>query len=318
MPDKTPPETNMSTRTLVFVAAIGLISSGAWIAIRSARSIDAAAEAIRLAQARAHASADRLKRQQARLAAIDARRTELRQMATDRPAAAKSDAKDPARPPAAAARVPSPREIIENDPRLQALWLESGRANLQHEYGPLFASAHFTAAQIEKFRAAMMKRQEQLMDLSAVGQTRGSESKAAIETLRQQANTAFENEVRDALGEEGSAQFREYQRSVAVRPMLERMAGFAALQGEPLTSAQAEQLTAIVANACPDYAAGGRANLAKVDWGVADAEAETVLTPDQMALFKHGIRSELQLDAAVARAQQADQATLPSRPKSEG
>lgn len=297
----------------IWIGVIGLVVSGFGFGVahwlgeaRSEMEAALAASAARRAELTADAAHHR-----AAAVALEEQRVELRNTLEARrkksiaaemtaPAAAvPTEQKPPTRPR-------TPREVIENDPQLQTLWLRSGRGSVMHEYGPFFSAVQLTPGQIERFQAALLKRQELLMDLAAVGQAQGAESRGAVETLRAQANAEFDREVGDALGADGYSRFKEYERVVRLRPMVERIAGAATVAGEPLTAAQAEQLTALVAKATPGYVAGGRADLANVDWNAADAEAQRILSPAQIALFKHGLRVELQLDAALARAQQQE------------
>jgi hypothetical protein len=295
----------------IWVVVIGLVGSGIGCGIahwlgRSRSEMETALTA--LAVRRAELAAEAAQKRSTAVA-LDARRAELQtavEALRKKSSTADINATIAAEKPTARPR--TAREVIESDSQMQTLWLRSGHGNVMHEYGPFFATAQLTPGQIEKFQAAMLKRQEQLMDLAAVGQTQGAESRAAVATLRDQANAEFDREVSEALGADGYAQFKECERVVRLRPMVERIAGAAVVAGEPLTATQAEQLTALVAKATPDYVAGGRAELAKVDWSAADAEAQRILSPAQMELFKHGVRVDLQLDAALARAQQSDTA----------
>jgi hypothetical protein len=297
----------------IWIGVVGLVVSGVGFGVahwldRSRAGTEASLAA--LAAHRAELAADAAHHRTAAVA-LEAQRVELRDTVEafrKKSAAAGVTAQAVAVPAEQKpmVRPRTPREVIENDPQLQTLWLRSGRGNVMHEYGPFFSAAQLTPGQIERFQAALLKRQEQLMDLAAVGQAQGAESRGAVDTLRNQANAEFDREVGDALGADGYIRFKEYERVVRLRPMVERIAGAATVAGEPLTAAQADQLTALVAKANPDYIAGGRADLANVDWIAADAAAQQLLSPAQMALFKRGVRVELQLDAALARAQQQD------------
>jgi len=297
----------------VFVAA-GLV----WLeAARSARDTAAA-----LADAtKTRAGLDRaVHRTEARLADAEKLRADA-QSALDGLRTAK-----PAAPAAAAQKKPdlapmaaNPRDLLAKDPTLQALWLNSGRARLAQEYGPFFAAQQLTPAQVAQFTANALQRQEQLMDLVGAAQTQGADSKAAVATLQQQANDAFAAAQIALLGAEGFRQMQDYDRSTQVRLAVEGLVGSATLEGLPLTAEQAAQLTTALANATSRFAAGGRAELATLNWDAADAQARQILTPAQFALFKSAAplasgatRWNLQLDAAVSHAKEIDAASGPA------
>jgi hypothetical protein len=299
----------------VFVAA-GFV----WFdAVRSASEAAAALDAAANARARL---TEAVHRADARLAAAEKIQADT-QAALDGRRAAKPAAPAPVTPakPAPAPMAANPRDLLEKDPALQALWLNSGRARLAQEYGPFFATLQLTPAQIEEFTVNMVKRQEQLMDLSGAAQSQGAESKAAVATLQQQATDAYTAAQTALLGTGAFRQLQDYERSAQARLAVEGLVGSATLEGVPLTAGQAAQLTAALANSSSRFAGGGRVDLATVDWDAADAQARQVLTPAQFELFKStaplssgASRWNLQLDAAVGRARQVDAASAPKPP----
>lgn len=300
-----------------FLAAAGLIVAAALWVLVDARQAACDAEAALVAST---ATGVRLKtdiaRAEARLVAAERTRDEA-QTAFDGARAGKSvTGGGTASAKVAPAPVTvMPREALMNDPKLQALWLNSGRARLAQDYGPLFTALALTSAQTERFVALALKRQEQLMDLAGAAQTQGPESKQAVAALQQKANEECQAAQTELLGAEGFRRLQEYERSAQIRSAVDAFAGAAVLVGEPISAAQAGQLTEAIANATSRFAAGGRAEVMTVNWDAADTQARQILTPAQFALFSTAApisggasRWNVQLEAAITRAKERDAA----------
>jgi hypothetical protein len=99
------------------------------------------------------------------------------------------------------------------------------------------------------------------------------------------------------------------------------LAGGAALAGLPLTADQGDRLLkAALAATGNDSSASGEQLVHQMDWEMLDAQAQQILTAEQFAFFRrtdppseYALRWKYQIDAAAARAQQADGEK--SRPK---
>lgn len=321
----------MNTKNF-FLAAAGLVVAAAllvWVEARQAtRDAEAALAASAAASVRLKAD---LARAEARIATVERTRDEV-QTVLDGARAGKpvtGGGTAPARVAPAAVTV-MPREALMNDPKLQALWLNSGRARLAQEYGPLFTALALPSAQAERFVALAMKRQEQLMDLAGAAQTQGADSKQAVAALQQKANEECQAAQAELLGADGFRRLQEHERSAQIRSTVDAFVGAAVLAGEPISAAQAGQLTEALANATSRFAAGGRAEVMTVNWGAADAQARQILTPTQFALFTTAApivggasRWNVQLEAAIARAKEREVAegsasAVQAKPKQPG
>lgn len=306
----------MNTKNF-FLAAAGLMVAAALLvfidAMHAARDAEAALVASAAASVRLKAD---IARAEARIAAAERARDEV-QAALDGARAGKpvtGGGTAPAKVAPAPVTV-MPREALMNDPKLQALWLNSGRARLAQEYGPLFTALALTPAQAERFVALAIKRQEQLMDLAGAAQTQGAESKQAVAALQQKANEECQAAQAELLGADDFRRMQEHERSAQIRSTVDAFVGAAVLAGEPISAVQAGQLTAALANATSRFAAGGRADVMTINWDAADARARQILTPAQFALFSTtapisggASRWNVQLEAAIARAKERDAA----------
>lgn len=295
----------MKAKIILLVSGAAIGGAALWLAWEARRS-RAGTNAGLAATIEKRAGLDaRLRDAEEQLAAGETRRAELRRVLDDLRAAKPATLAAGA---AKASRQPTQRELLIRDPRLQALWLNAGRVRLAREYGPFYAAQRLSAAQIERLQAAIVSRQEQLMDLAGAADAQGPESRSAAATLEKRVRAEYNATARDILGPDGFQQLKDYERTQQVRVLVGRLAGAAAVAGAPLTPAQAEELTRAVANTTARYAGGGPAELSTIDWQEADARAQRLLAPAQFALFRSGMRMELQLDLAIARALEAERA----------
>ncbi|ACB76070.1 hypothetical protein [Opitutus terrae] len=180
----------------------------------------------------------------------------------------------------------------ERDPKVQAVRLAALQAGDRVNYGTLFRRLGLSPEQIDKFSRIMLRRREQVWDLhdvldeAAAQGPVAKETQAAVAKLRAEAKAECESAQRELLGELGYRELREYERSLPARTTVSDIAGAAVLAGSPFSVQQAEQLTAIVANASSDYREGRVASDRTIDWTAADAQARGVLSAEQWEFFR--------------------------------
>ncbi len=183
-------------------------------------------------------------------------------------------------------RAAEPSDPLVNDPALQNLYLAAERANLDSLYTPLYRRLGLSLSQIAAFRDLTMKREEQRMDLADVQQSHELDNRdAALVALRRRVSEDFDAKLLRLLGQSGYQQFNDYDRTLPVLRLVNQFAGAVALEGQPLTAPQADALTLALAEASPPYTDGGTADPNRVDWPVALAGSEKVLSPSQQQSF---------------------------------
>ncbi len=263
-------------------ASAALVTLGAafltWRAARAAAGAESEIAALRAERARAEKSWREL---QAKLEAAETQRRELEGALADLRVAplAKKDV--------AAAKPANVNltEAILRDPKLQALQLESVRAQFRARYGPLLQRLNLTEAQIAKLTEARVKSVAAGMDLQAVmNQQKLAGNDPVIQKLRREAEDELRTAQTEALGADGFAELKDYDRTMPARETVNHLAGAAALNGVPLTADQAERLTAILAAAGKSGRNG--VNLSNIDWAAVDLQAQGVLSAAQLALFQ--------------------------------
>lgn len=292
----------MNAKIVILIVGGALCAGGLWLSYRASGDV-ATAKAATAASARKREHVrDEIQRVAAAAEECRARRAGLESALAD--AAAKQDrlkaslAASPARPP-------TPRELMLNDPTLQAMWLAARQARLSRNYSLLYQRLGLTPAQIDRFQAAMTKHEEQMMDLAAIAEKQDPESRAAVNALRKKAAQELDAVLQDILGADGRQRLTDYDRAGAMRAIVGSIAGTAAMEGIPLSPTQAEQLTAILGSAAKRNPSSGSVDLSTVNWDAVDAEVQRLLSPQQLAVFRRS-RVEYTLDAAIDDAKRAE------------
>lgn len=190
------------------------------------------------------------------------------------------------------AETPPPSPAISyaewmKDPNVQLLALAHARAELAVGYGPFFRAKNLSAARVEHLRDALTRYKAFNDDISAVaGEKDLRSSDQAIRAQREAATAELRAAVTEVLGPGGYEDLKNYQRALPVRTFVGKIAGAATLAGLPMSVQQVETLTDFIAQTDPEYVAGGRANLQRVDWKQTEAQARAILAPEQMKFFQ--------------------------------
>jgi hypothetical protein len=222
----------------------------------------------------------------ASLATVEKQLVELRHSRSPAPA-----------PPAAApagtaeklAAIPPPADteaVIEKDPKLQVYELAAKRVLLETTYGALLSRLKFTPAERERFLDLMVGRHEVTIDTARAASALGVQASPAVQQLQQQQTEETAQAQRALLGEARFRELQEYERSRVVRTqVVDRLSRALTATELPLTAAQADQLTQVIATASSRYQSGGTANMETVDWDAVVVGAKPVLSGSQLEAF---------------------------------
>lgn len=214
-----------------------------------------------------------------RLAAAEQKRAALQAQQARTAAARKS-------PSAAPQAISTVADRLGADPKLQALYFAGLRNQIAVNFGPFFRRAALGPDQVARMQEVLLKKSEQEMDLQMTARTQGVTMNAPeIRALNEKFDAETQTAEREALGDAAYAQFKDYERSAAVRDVVQGLVGMAVLEGAPLTASQAEQLGQVLANASPSYRQGGRVKYEEIDWSAAEGELKSVLSDAQLDLF---------------------------------
>jgi hypothetical protein len=180
-----------------------------------------------------------------------------------------------------------PEDLFDYSPPLRQAYLEAKKGSLWVDYGPFFANARLTPAEIEQFCAIKMEREIAWLELKRTyprhdtGPTDPQDTEAS-----RQADLVQTAKLTELLGEERFKQFTQYNRELDARTMLLGLHNLVATTfytDEPVTVAQMNQLAALAA----EY---GMFSMGKSN-GIPDAfdqlavKAAVILTPRQLEVF---------------------------------
>jgi hypothetical protein len=203
----------------------------------------------------------------------------------------------------AIARMPWRDIVLEKSPELQARYLAAKRRDLGVSYGPFVVELGLSPDQAGRFLEIKLAAVENTMDLNSATRARGmTESDPAVQAMRRQSEETMLAEERDLLGEAGYQRLVEFERTLSSRDYVGGIAASLVFSGDPISPAQASQLTQILAEASETYRNGARAlgpspNLDEpmrtrqpgrepIDSSQALAQARAVLSPAQYAALE--------------------------------
>ena len=210
---------------------------------------------------------------------------------------------------ATAARGPE----LEKNPEWQRLQVAALRPEIRATYGALYRALGFSAAQIQQFEEAALRREETRFDLSAMLRT-GQLSMQTPEGVKvwMQMEERFNESIRILLTDEGDFQrFKDYERGRITRGFTADLATDALVAGVTFSPAQLEQLVATVTAASATFRKGQASNSLDLDWPAIDAGAAAFLNPVQLAWLKTKSVSRLnnEFNRLALLADAADQAS---------
>ena len=163
------------------------------------------------------------------------------------------------------------------DPTLYALGMKATRANLPLTYGPLFRTLGLRQAQIDTFEALASQHEEAMVDFAAAAASQGVPcDDPAIAALIRQDSVRYQSGEQALLGEPAYRTLQEYLRVEPIIGIVNSVTSNAALTEAPLTTAQDDQLSQILANASAAYRTGGAATPASINWNEALGQAKGI------------------------------------------
>ena len=200
------------------------------------------------------------------------------------------------------------KEVLEKDPKLQAMHLAAQRLIHRRQYDAFCRALGLTPEQTGKFMDAELAHDERLLDIdSTIHGQQLAEDDPAVVTLRKAADDELRAQQAELLGDAGYHQLEAYERTQPARAQTNVLAGRLALTDTPLTSEQADALTQVIANASNGYRAGGNVDVLdefkealanpawrdpvpdNIDWAAVRENARAVLSPPQQAEFDNSI-----------------------------
>jgi hypothetical protein len=270
----------MSAKTnLAIVLLLAAAGGAGWFALRSAREAEALLSQAANDRAARQAEVRRYEERSARHESeLDQTRKLLDQLQSQPSADTRSGPIDER----------TAKAEFASDPAQQAALIRLGRAMVAETYAPLFRKLGLSPEQIDRFESLMSEADERKIDIQAGALTAGLEDSAgAAATAKRDAESRLHAAQLELLGETGFRQLQEFDRTQSIREwVVWGLAGDLTFTKTPLSAHQGEQLTQILANACPSYRSGGPTDEDEVDWPTALEQAKGILSEPQWAALK--------------------------------
>jgi hypothetical protein len=171
-------------------------------------------------------------------------------------------------------------DAVLSDPGFQERKLRSELGRVAELYAALFNQLDLSSAQIDKLQELIARR-----NLAEFNLRVASSDGAANRQLWSQLAESFKQELISLLGQSNYVLFEEHERKLPVWQLVNNFAGALAMEGDPLSLPQAEELVAVLADTSPTYQQGGTADPDEIDWPAAVEETQQVLTPVQQQIF---------------------------------
>lgn len=242
-----------------------------------------------------------------------------------RSVAAHGDGSTAAPPAARPSERSSVSQMLMRNPAFRNAELQRQRANFGLKYGPLYRSLRLSPEQIGEFEDAMYEWFQTNMETSALAAEQGlRDTDPKLAGLVKPALDNLTARLRLAIGEEGLKQLGPYEQTNDARETVSLLAGNLYYTDVPLSLAQAEQLTRIVAaNTAAMKVSGIIGTPRELNWDAILTQAQGALAPAQLATLRRiGDRTRYQrtaealatgAEAGASGAQAADASSTAGR-----
>jgi len=188
----------------------------------------------------------------------------------------------------------SPETIIANDPQKMAEYSKHFRASLDYSLGGMFKALNLSPEQRAKFKDLRVKQEQRRMDMRAAVENQGiAVSSDAHVTLHDALFKESRQQEAELLGSGPlAAQYLEYRNLWWLRETPRRLASIEAYPDAPITAAQVELVTEIVAKNSQCRPGGGFSweNWTTINWDAVGAQLQGVLSPSQLATLRQYAR----------------------------
>ena len=186
-------------------------------------------------------------------------------------------------------RAPGLMDLARDNPQLWNEFVQAKRIEMGRFYLPVLQRLQLTPAQRERVKDILADELARSADINTAGSVQGLPFEdPVLVKLRAESSAQRTRELTDVLGPTGVKEFEDFERATPMRGAVD---GFAVQVARfaPLTSQQADQLERALAQANAAYRKGEHGLTAALDWDEADRSAQTILTPQQFAVWKLGV-----------------------------
>lgn len=218
-----------------------------------------------------------------------------------------------------------PRQQRNNRPNFAALMANpefaaamsvQQRAALDGRYADLFKQLNLSPAQLEKFKALLIERQNARMDVMNAAREGGlnpRENRDELRKLTAEAQAEVDTNIKTSLGETVYNQYQNYEATQSQRAVVSQLDQRLSYSSTPLNSTQSAFIVSALAASAPaestDQGGGGPGNWSgRTGTTITDAvvqQAQSVLTPDQLSALKQ-LQAEQQAQQQIRNLMRAN------------
>jgi hypothetical protein len=144
-----------------------------------------------------------------------------------------------------------------NDPEVQRLMAEQIRAQIERRYAKLFPLLNLPPDKLEQFKSLLVDRQQSAMDVLASANEQGITDPRDFQKLVESSQADIDGQIKAAIGDADYAQYQGFNQSQAARGMVSQLQDNLRSSAAPLSSAQSDQLTQLMAQSRTAPEAGG-------------------------------------------------------------
>lgn len=189
---------------------------------------------------------------------------------------------------------------LMDSPEVQQLMFMQQKSGLDGRYAALFRQLRLSPAELEKFKSLLVEKQTAVMDVFAAARSQGlggREGRDEIRQLMQGTQAEIDAQIKSLLGEPAFAQFQDYERTQPQRAVVGQLEQRLSYSDAPLSPAQSDELTRIIARNSPADPAEVRGvrNFAQAFVGTGSVAGQFIAAG--------GGRGSMITDAVVAQAQ---------------
>jgi hypothetical protein len=170
--------------------------------------------------------------------------------------------------------------FVAAHPGAPGLVTDYHRQRTLDRYGLLFQRLGLSQTQIDQFQQLVARGPDSGLGWQTAEQAPIARFNVGAVGL---SNRELEDQIHGLLGDSGYQQYQEFNRLAPAREFVTGLAGLTISTAAPMTSAQADELTQVLAQNSPAYRDGKRVNSDSIDWDAVLSAAGKFLSPQQLA-----------------------------------
>jgi hypothetical protein len=254
----------MSAKKPAFVLLVGLLAVAEFLVMREMRAVNAKRREFAASELQRGELMGEVRRVQSALA-------QLRDDAALRKTL-RDESEGPAHKPVTAIETPAARRALSS-------W-----ANLY--YAQLFKKLGLTAGQIKTMEELAVEHQLRLHDILGAAQAEGVlRGDPSIQNLLMEEHSEFQSAESAVVGVAEMQEVENYERTSMPRALVSQIAS-SVYDTEPLTAYQGDQLVQLLAANSANFRQGNEFDPDDTDWGQVVGQAQSILSPRQLAMLK--------------------------------